>query len=65
MGELVNLRRRRKALNRAAAAEEGARNRAAFGRTAADKAAAAAETARSEAALDRHRREQPRDGHGD
>ena len=55
MGEVINLRRVRKARDRAAADVEAARNRASFGRTRAERAASADETGRREATLDAHR----------
>jgi hypothetical protein len=62
VGEVVNLRRARKARDRLARAEEASRNRAASGRTAVERAGAAEERARRDAALDRHRIEVPGDG---
>ena len=56
MGDLVNLRRFRKARDRAGKAEEAARNRAAFGRPASERDASADERARRLHALDGHRR---------
>lgn len=58
MGEVVNLRRARKAKVRADAAAVADANRIAYGRTAAEKAAARAEAARRERALDGARREE-------
>ena len=58
MGEVVNLRRARKARDRAAGEAQSAANRAAFGRTKAERAADAAERARREAALDGAKREE-------
>lgn len=60
MGDLVNLRRFRKARDRAERAGEAERNRAASGRTRAEREASAGEAARAEAKLDAHRREAPR-----
>ena len=57
MGEVVNLRRARKARARGAAEAQAAANRAAFGRTKAEKQAIADETARRERDLDGTRRE--------
>ena len=55
MGDVVNLRRVRKARDRAEKDERAARNRAAFGRTAAERDASAEERTRRLAALDGHR----------
>lgn len=52
MGEVVNLRRARKAKARTEAADQAALNRAAHGRSKAEKQAAASETARRERLLD-------------
>ena len=57
MGEVVNLRRARKARDRAAGDAQAAANRAAFGRTKAEKARDAEEAARRERALDGAKRE--------
>lgn len=61
MGEIINLRRARKARERLGRAEEAARNRAAFGRSAPERAAADDDRARRETALDRHRLHAVRD----
>ena len=52
MGEVINLRRARKARARVDAEQKAAANRAAFGRTKAERDAAAAEVAKREQALD-------------
>lgn len=52
MGEVINLRRARKAKARVEAATTAAANRAAFGRTKAERAADAAEKARQNKTLD-------------
>jgi hypothetical protein len=52
MGEVVNLRRVKKARERAAAAGQAAANRVKFGRTAAEKAADASAEAHRQARLD-------------
>ena len=52
MGEVINLRRARKARARVDAEHKAAANRAAFGRTKAERDAAAAEVAKREQALD-------------
>lgn len=52
MGEVINLRRAKKARARVEAAATAAANRVAFGRTKAERAAAAAEADRSERILD-------------
>jgi len=57
MGEVVNLRRARKARDRAASATEAAANRALHGRTAGEKARDAAAAARLAAAVDGAKRE--------
>ncbi len=62
MGDVVNLRRFRKARDRAEKAEGAARNRAAFGRTASEREAAAEERARRLQALDGHRLDPARPG---
>lgn len=62
MGDLVNLRRFRKARDRTGRAEDAARNRVAFGRTRDERDAAAADVARADARLDGHRRDAPDDG---
>ncbi|MET0269432.1 MAG: DUF4169 family protein [Sphingomonas sp.] len=51
MGEIINLRRARKAKAQSDAATAAAANRAAFGRTKGEKAADAADRARMEAVL--------------
>ena len=55
MGDVVNLRRFRKARERAGRAEDAARNRAASGRTRAERDASADAAKRAAAALDAHR----------
>ena len=55
MGEIVNLRRARKAKARNEAAVQAARNRAAFGRSKAEKQVTDAEQAREQRLLDNHR----------
>lgn len=57
MAEIVNLRRARKARDRAATATQAAARRAAHGRTGAEKERDAAERARRDALLDGARRE--------
>ncbi|WP_088333809.1 DUF4169 family protein [Sphingomonas mucosissima] len=57
MGEVINLRRARKARVRADAQEKAAANRITFGRTKAEREAAAADTARQERLLDGAKRE--------
>jgi hypothetical protein len=57
VGDLINLNRARKARVRAAAAEQAAANRLAYGRTKAERDAIKAETARLERHLDATRRE--------
>jgi hypothetical protein len=57
MGEVVNLRRARKARARDTAETTAATNRAAFGRSKAEREAAAAKTARLERGLDGAKRE--------
>ncbi|RIA36857.1 uncharacterized protein DUF4169 [Hephaestia caeni] len=57
MGEVVNLRRARKAKARAERDATAAANRAAFGRTRAEKASAKAEIDRRERNLDGNKRE--------
>jgi hypothetical protein len=61
MGDVVNLRRARKAKGRAAKKETAAENRAAFGRPKADAAAQSAEAARAARDHDGKRRTPPRD----
>ncbi len=61
MGDVVNLRRFRKARDRADKAVEAASRRASFGRAAAERDTTAAERLRGEAALDRHRIDLPDD----
>lgn len=58
MGDVVNLRRARKAKARVDAATTAAANRVAFGRTKAEREAAAAEEARRHKALDGAKREE-------
>ncbi|UAK23732.1 DUF4169 family protein [Sphingomonas nostoxanthinifaciens] len=55
MAEIVNLRRARKARDRAEAAAHATANRARHGRTKADRSATEAEAARAEQRLDGHR----------
>lgn len=62
MGEIVNLRRVRKAKTRADAERQAAENRAAFGRSKADKQEAAAKAGLAERLLDGHRRDTPPSG---
>jgi hypothetical protein len=57
MGEVINLRRARKARARAQKEAGAGANRAAFGRTKAEKQAATADAARRERALDGAKRE--------
>ena len=59
MGEVVNLRRARKARDRATAEAEATVNRAAFGRTGAEKKAAVQDAARHERTLDGARLSDP------
>lgn len=62
MGDLVNLRRFRKARDRAAEAEGAASNRAAFGRARGERDTSEDERRRRDAELDRHRLEPPPGG---
>ena len=62
MGEIVNLRRIRRARDRAVRAEDAARNRAAFGRAREERSASDEERRRQGATLDAHRRDVPDDG---
>lgn len=57
MGEVVNLRRAKKAKARAAADADAARNRAKFGRSKSDKALTKAEREAESRKLDGHRRD--------
>ncbi|MCC2981438.1 MULTISPECIES: DUF4169 family protein [unclassified Sphingomonas] len=57
MGEVINLRRARKARARADAQDKAAANRLAFGRTKAEREAAVAEAARHDRLLDGVKRE--------
>ncbi len=57
MGEIINLRRARKAKTRAGHDATAAANRAAFGRTKAEKTAAQAEIDRRNRGLDGNKRE--------
>lgn len=57
MGEVVNLRRARKARDRAAAEAQAAANRVAFGRSKADKLATDTERRRAARQLDGARRD--------
>jgi hypothetical protein len=57
MGEVVNLRRARKASGRRADEAQAAANRAAFGRTKGEKAADRAERERTDRTIDGARRE--------
>ena len=59
MGEVVNLRRARKARARGDRETQAAANRAAFGRTKAEKVATATDQARGERALDGARLSDP------
>lgn len=59
MGNVVNLRRVRKARDRAEKAEDAARNRAQFGRTVSERDASADEVLRRDRLLDRHRLDSP------
>ncbi|RVT43794.1 DUF4169 family protein [Sphingobium algorifonticola] len=59
MAEIINLRRARKARQRAEAERTAAENRARFGRTKAERHAAERDTARMTARLDGARREAP------
>ena len=59
MAEIVNLRRARKARDRAADEARAAENRAKFGRPKADRDRVAAEAERDASRLDGHRREEP------
>ena len=55
MGDVVNLRRARKARDRAAASEQAAENRIRFGRTKAERERIAAQEALEASRLDGHR----------
>lgn len=55
MGDVVNLRRARKARDRAAASEQAAENRIRFGRTKAERDRIAAQEALDASRLDGHR----------
>lgn len=57
MAEIVNLRQARKRRDRAAAEDQAAANRAAFGRTKAQKQAETAEADRMQRKLDQAKRE--------
>ncbi len=57
MAEIINLRRARKARNRAAGETQAAANRAKFGRTRAERAADETEAARRAAELDEAKRD--------
>jgi hypothetical protein len=59
MGEIVNLRRARKAKRRVEAESEAAANRARFGRARDERAATEANEAQRLARLDAHRRDAP------
>jgi hypothetical protein len=61
MGEIVNLRRARKAKARAEGERRAAANRIAHGRTRAEREATKAETELQVARLDGHRRDKPSD----
>ena len=61
MAEIVNLRRARKAKDRARRAAEADANAAKFGRSKAQRQVEAAEAARARTALDGHRRDDPSD----
>ena len=58
-GDIVNLRRARKARAKAEAAQAAAANRAAFGRSRAEKSVADATRQQAEARLSGHRRAEP------
>ncbi len=58
MGEVVNLRLKRKDKARAEAAEKAVENRAAFGRPKSEKELMAARLDKAERALDGHKREE-------
>jgi hypothetical protein len=57
MGEVVNLRLKRKAKMRAEAADKAAENRATFGRSKAEKDLTSAQKDKAERSLDGHQRE--------
>lgn len=57
MGDIVNLKRARKARERASARAEASQNRTRHGRTAADKTRQAEEGPRTDARLDGHKRD--------
>ncbi len=59
MGEVVNLRRARKALERRAASAKAAENRARFGRSAEDRQKDAAERRQERGRLEAHRLDEP------
>ena len=59
MAEIVNLRKARKARDRAADAARAEANRVQFGRPKAERDRAAAEARRTETVLDGHRRDEP------
>ncbi len=59
MAEIINLRRARKAQQRADAAGKADANRAKFGRTRAEKEAEAKRAEKTRRTLDAHRREDP------
>jgi hypothetical protein len=61
MGEVVNLRKWRRARDKAEEAAQAAANREAFGRTRAQKEREAAEAAKREAALQGSRLEPPKE----
>lgn len=63
MGDVVNLKRVRKAKARAAAEAEATAKRAAFGRKKADKRLTKAEKEAAERKLDGHRRDHDDDDH--
>lgn len=62
MGDVVNLRQRRKAADRANREAEAAANRAKFGRSKAEKQAARAEAALEARRFEGHRLGAPEDG---
>lgn len=62
MGDVINLRRARKAKARAGAEEKAATNRVAFGRTKAEKTSAITEREAAKRKLDGHKRNERRDG---
>lgn len=61
MAEIINLKRARKARERAAKSDEAAANRAKFGRTTAEKSRAESEAEIVDTRLDAHRLDPPPD----